>query len=1235
MHVLLGETKEAISHQTKQQERRHEAGKSEECLRELFQTNPKDDRERIIRRKDNTPTLFKSSYEWILNVEEFRRWRTDPESRRLWIRGDPGKGKTMLLCGIIEELEKSDPRPLCYFFCQATVPALDNATSVLRSLILQLAQKYPWLRTQVLAVYEKGGKARFNDHNAWGTIPPQASSFHQDLSEISRARVIISSRKWAEIGEVLGEHNTNGSTITLELHDDLISKAVHSYIDREVQQLASRKRFNEITCSEIQLYLRKQSQDTFLWVSLVCQALLDGSVKKRNVMKVLETFPPGLDAFYERMIRSLPSLDEDLYKEILSVMSILKRPVTIEELLPLLQSHFSDDAEYLEEAIKSCGSFLRIQAEKIYFVHQSAVEFLKSSASELSTVAERHKSVFRRSMDVLNTPGHLKRDIYGLKEPSTGIAEIHTPEPDPLYAIQYLCTYWVDHLTDWVCEERIEMGQPTSQDDRAIFEVNRFLRGKFLHWVEALSLLRQMQQAVQAIQKLQILFSVVKAQFRDEAPDWVTITPGLERTWTYSPNGEWLVTSYDDSTVKLWHAESGTCMHTVSILGEEDRQYSGNKDLYGTTPVAFSADGKAFISSSWNGVVKVYDRDTGRCTHQLEPYSSNATVIAISSDGSTVALYVQGRIVIQSMKGEFPTRTIECHLEQGEVHSIALNANGHWIALGLIEQLLEIFDVSTGGRQQISTDHEVVTVAWSPDGDWVASGGKAIAEMCFIIQIWERRTGKSILRIKCEVLDGSKLTAVPHYMDVSADKEFLAAASRDSICVWNTSTGALTWEMYVSDSSDIRSFSFSPDAQRIISTAYPSTIKVWDLSIMPDAVSRRPFNRREQVIFADDDRFLTYGPLMEKIRLWDRRADMPESTFYERSVSAIALSQDGQQLASASWKKTTITIWNTSTRAITMKLCGRTEHICFNARDSKKSVCQRRHWDNEVDDEDYIRTRQSQPCEIRGIDSLAFRNTSQLISSFGGLIKFWNTSNGSCSQTIDSGRQCVDKITLSSQGQRLACLVCDYDERGWKRPDNAIIQVWDVVTNECISTVSLEHISIGMIKSLSFSADMHQLASSPYEMIHDSSYLAVIISWDLRSGSLLGTFTSDKIKSIKARFDTRFANRLHTAYGFFDTRELLGTSSSIHIHIGSRISGEHEDFEHTPDSVSWETMPAFHGYGLSCDREWIVRNGKRLLWIPPDFRPSLYDDISPGMDGSSIIWLRGTREPVRMYFTEC
>jgi hypothetical protein len=37
----------------------------------------------------------------------------------LWIKGDPGKGKTMLLCGIVNELEKSRTKKdlLSYFFC--------------------------------------------------------------------------------------------------------------------------------------------------------------------------------------------------------------------------------------------------------------------------------------------------------------------------------------------------------------------------------------------------------------------------------------------------------------------------------------------------------------------------------------------------------------------------------------------------------------------------------------------------------------------------------------------------------------------------------------------------------------------------------------------------------------------------------------------------------------------------------------------------------------------------------------------------------------------------------------------------------------------------------------------------------------------------------------------------------------------------------------------------------------
>ena len=71
---------------------------------DLRATDPRDDKARIEQTKGG---LLKDSYRWILRNADFQRWRhgDDQQSRLLWIKGDPGKGKTMLLCGIIDELK--------------------------------------------------------------------------------------------------------------------------------------------------------------------------------------------------------------------------------------------------------------------------------------------------------------------------------------------------------------------------------------------------------------------------------------------------------------------------------------------------------------------------------------------------------------------------------------------------------------------------------------------------------------------------------------------------------------------------------------------------------------------------------------------------------------------------------------------------------------------------------------------------------------------------------------------------------------------------------------------------------------------------------------------------------------------------------------------------------------------------------------------------------------------------
>lgn len=152
-----------------------------QCLVDLRATDPRDDKKRIEETKGG---LFQDSYRWILENDDFRRWRDDQQSRLLWIKGDPGKGKTMLLCGIIDELEKSTAETglLPYFFCQSTDSRINNATAVLRGLIYLLVKKQPPLILHLRKKYDEGDKEPFEGVNAWFALSEIFTNILQDPS---------------------------------------------------------------------------------------------------------------------------------------------------------------------------------------------------------------------------------------------------------------------------------------------------------------------------------------------------------------------------------------------------------------------------------------------------------------------------------------------------------------------------------------------------------------------------------------------------------------------------------------------------------------------------------------------------------------------------------------------------------------------------------------------------------------------------------------------------------------------------------------------------------------------------------------------------------------------------------------------------------------------------------------------------------------------------------------------
>ncbi|KAH8764490.1 hypothetical protein BGZ57DRAFT_722808, partial [Hyaloscypha finlandica] len=681
------------------------------CLKDLRTTDPRDDKKRIEEMKGG---LFKDSYRWILDNSKYQQWRDDRQRPLLWIKGDPGKGKTMLLCGIIDEMSEKTKAGslLSYFFCQATDKRTNNATAVLRGLIYLLIQQQSSLMLHVRKKYDHAGKALFEDSNAWvalreifisilkdpslnstyliidaldecATGLPQLLDFIVQNSFISpRIKWVVSSRNWPSIMKGLNKA-TEGVSLCLELNEKSVSAAVTTYIRFKVAWLADQNDYDDYdtdTRDAVQRYLSLNANNTFLWVALVCQKLTD--IPGWKAEKALSTFPPGLDDLYTRMLGQIcHSEDAELCKGILAVVSVVNRPITLDELVSFVDLPRGSSGNYkvLTEIIGLCGSFLTLRKHTISFVHQSAKEFLVEKASKEifpSEIKDVHYTIFSRSLQVMSKT--LRRDIYSLTAPGTSIDQVELPNPDPLAAARYSCLYWVDYLLDCNISGKYNIDL---KDGGSVYT---FLCQSFLYWLEALSLMKSVSDGIVMIRKLEnlqfrespnllafihdarrfaiynrsvieqaplqsycsaLIFapekSIIREIFEKYIPTWIQRKPKVQAHWSaalqvfeghsfyvtsvaFSPDDTQVVSGSRDNTVRLWDTVTGAPLQTFK--GHLGSVYS----------VAFSGDGKQVVSGSFDRTVRLWDTVTGALLQTFEGHLNEVNSVAFSPNNTQV-----------------------------------------------------------------------------------------------------------------------------------------------------------------------------------------------------------------------------------------------------------------------------------------------------------------------------------------------------------------------------------------------------------------------------------------------------------------------------------------------------------------------------------------------------------------------------------------------------------------------
>lgn len=107
----------------------------------------------------------------------------------------------------------------------------------------------------------------------------------------------------------------------------------------------------------------------------------------RQIAGTCSKVPAGLQPLYDRMMRQVQQLkckDPEFCRLVLSTMTLAYRPLHLLELgiLSGLPVEIVGNLDSTVKIVGKCGSFLTIREDYIYFIHQSAKDYLDSNTSE-------------------------------------------------------------------------------------------------------------------------------------------------------------------------------------------------------------------------------------------------------------------------------------------------------------------------------------------------------------------------------------------------------------------------------------------------------------------------------------------------------------------------------------------------------------------------------------------------------------------------------------------------------------------------------------------------------------------------------------------------------------------------------------------------------------------------------------------------------------------------------------
>jgi len=281
---------------------------------------------------------------------------------------------------------------------------------------------------------------------------------------------------------------------------------------------------------------------------------------------------------------------------------------------------------------------------------------------------------------------------------------------------------------------------------------------------------------------------------------------GLAVALTNSPDGRYVASGGQDSTIKIWEAKTGALL----------RSWKAHADV--VSALAFSPEGNVLISSSPDRMIKLWDPSQGRLVKSFVDTSAALFSVAISNDANFIAASGTDNFIKlwRSQTGErsfFPSEHTDW------ISALCLSGNGNLLASASYDGTVKLWDFKTARLQKSLTGRlkRVNAVDLSKDEQTLACGGSG-----GIVEIWkfpDLQEGRTLPAGAGEILT----------LDFSSNNKWLAAgATSGEIYLWETTTLAALPKLQV-DAGSVTRLLFTGGQQSLLWAGTKGNIKVWRL----------------------------------------------------------------------------------------------------------------------------------------------------------------------------------------------------------------------------------------------------------------------------------------------------------------------------------------------------------------------------------------------------------------------